>query len=195
MVVVIHLKLYYIFLIIEYPNCSNNNILQIEKLRKLPKTRPLAVAFTGLILSALEGGHINDCFSLFHHMKSRCTPNIGTINTMLRVYGRNDMFSKAKDLFEGLGRTRVVKDNRVHDSASKPLVPDEYTFGLMLEAASNALQWEYFEFVYKEMALSGFRLDQRKYAYLLVAASRAGKVNSKPHPFLVLVLKRKISKI
>lgn len=47
----------------------------------------------------------------------------------------------------------------------------------MLEASASALQWEYFEYVYKEMVLSVYQLDQNKLAYLLVEASRAGKVN------------------
>ena len=53
-----------------------------------------------MIKSSMDGGHINDCICIFEYMKEHCVPNIGSINTMLKVYGQNDMFSKAKVLFE-----------------------------------------------------------------------------------------------
>lgn len=150
--------------------------MQVQKLRQLHHAKPLEVTFTGMIVSAMEGGHIDDCLSIFNCMRGLCTANIGTINTMLRVYLRNDMFSKAKELFEELkGATRFGSTTTGQDDGSL-LIPDEYTYAAMLEVSAAALQWEYFEYVYKEMLLSGYRLNQSKHASLLVAACRAGKV-------------------
>ncbi|TKY55609.1 Pentatricopeptide repeat-containing protein [Spatholobus suberectus] len=75
-------------------------ILEVDKIRSLPHARPLEFTFTGMIKSSLDGGHIDDCICIFEYMKAHCAPNIGAINTMLKVYGQNDMFSKAKVLFE-----------------------------------------------------------------------------------------------
>ncbi|XP_038881786.1 pentatricopeptide repeat-containing protein At5g67570, chloroplastic isoform X2 [Benincasa hispida] len=155
-------------------------LVEVEKMKTLSHMKPLVVTFTGMILSSFDGGHIDDCISIFEYMKQKCAPNIGTINSMLKVYGRNDMFLKAKDLFEEIKRKA---DCSSHSSAVPSLVPDEYTYGSMLEAAASALQWEYFENVYREMALSGYRLDQSKHARLLVEASRAGKWYLLDHAF------------
>lgn len=120
-----------------------------------------------MIQSSIDGGHVDDCISIFEHMKSHCIPNIGTINTMLKVYSRNDMFSEAKQLFEEVSGANGGDMN---------VTPDAYTYSAMLEASANALQWEYFEHVYKGMAFSGYQLDQSKHASRLVEASRVGKV-------------------
>lgn len=147
---------------------SFETFLQIEKLRSLRRIRPLAVTFTGMILSSMDGGHVDNCISIYEHSKNYCEPDIGIINAMLKVYGRNDMFLEAKELYE------LTKKVDVDSQIS--LSPDIYTFSSMLEASARALQWEYFESVYKEMSLVGYQLDQKKHAYLLVDASKAGKV-------------------
>ncbi|KAJ4823319.1 hypothetical protein Tsubulata_001476 [Turnera subulata] len=146
----------------------------VRKMKKLRHRKPLEVTFTGLILSSLDGGYVNHCISIFEHMKALCSPNIGTINTMLRIYGKNDLFSEAKELFEEIKKA---------DGGSTSLVPDKYTYCSMLEASARALQWEYFEYVYKEMTFSGYQLDQSKHASLLVDASRAGKCHLLNHAF------------
>lgn len=144
-------------------------------MKQLPDSKPLEITFTGLIASSLEGGHIDECISIFNHMKDYCKPNIGTINIMLKVYGRNDMFSEAKELFEE--STRVSSGSYPSPNGSAPLLkPDEYTYSAMLEASARAQQWEYFEYVYKDMVLSGYQVDQSKHVLLLVEASKAGKV-------------------
>jgi pentatricopeptide repeat protein len=140
--------------------------LQVEKIRRLPRARPLEVTFTGMIRSSMDGGHIDDCISIFEYMQDHCAPNVGTVNTMLKVYSQNDMFSKAKVLFE---EVKVTKSN---------LRPDAYTYNIMLEASACAHRWEYFEHVYKEMILSGYHLDQNKHLSLLIKASRVGKVDN-----------------
>jgi pentatricopeptide repeat protein len=139
---------------------------QVEKIKRLPHARPLEVTFTGMIRSSMDGGHIDDCICIFEYMQDHCAPNVGTVNTMLKVYSQNDMFSTAKVLFE---EVKVAKSD---------LRPDAYTYNLMLGASSCAHQWEYFEHVYKEMILSGYHLDQNKHLPLLVKASRAGKVDN-----------------
>lgn len=130
-----------------------------------------------MILSSLDGGYPCDCISIFEYMKDHCAPNIGTINAMLKVYGRSDMFAKAKVLFESIKYNSHDFSTYLDDGTS--LKPDAYSYTAMLEASASAHQWEYFEHVYKEMTLCRFQLDQNKYARLLVAASRAGKVYSK----------------
>ncbi|KAK2356840.1 Pentatricopeptide repeat (PPR) superfamily protein [Trifolium repens] len=154
-------------------NCGRwqDAITEVEKIRRLPHARPLEVTFTGMIRSSMDGGHIDDCISIFEYMQDHCAPNVGTVNTMLKVYSQNDMFSKAKVLFE---EVKVTKSN---------LRPDAYTYNIMLEASACAHQWEYFEHVYKEMILSGYHLDQNKQLSLLVKASRAGKLHLLEHAF------------
>lgn len=145
-------------------------------MEKLSRTRPLEVTFTGMIMSSMDGGHFADCISIFEHMKAHCVPNIGTINSMLKVYGRSDMFAKAKELFEDVKRAKSNSFAFQNGDDTAP-IPDEYTYSSMLEASSRAMQWEYFEYVYREMTLSGYQLDLTKHALLFVEASRAGKVN------------------
>ncbi|XP_078430331.1 tetratricopeptide repeat (TPR)-like superfamily protein [Wolffia australiana] len=148
-------------------------MLEVRKMTRLPLTRPLEVAFTGMIQSSMDGGHFHHCISIFEHMKDYCKPNIGTINAMLRVYDRGDMFSKARDLFESVKHKHFGSGTKL----------DSFSFWIMLEAAANAHQWEYFEWLYREMTLSGFTLDQGMHAWLLVEASRAGKWHLLEHAF------------
>ncbi|KAG1366927.1 pentatricopeptide repeat-containing protein, chloroplastic [Cocos nucifera] len=165
--------------------CNNGRwkdaIIEVEKLTSLPLTKPLEVAFTGMILSSLDGGYINDCISIFEHMKDHCAPNIGTVNAMLKVYGHSDMFAKAKELFEATKTTVSSFKSCTGNDSSLEL--DAYSYSSMLEVSASAQQWEYFEYVYKEMALRGYQLDQRKHAWLLVEASRAGKWHLLEHAF------------
>lgn len=149
--------------------------MQIEKMRNLHPTRSLAVSFTGMIMSSMDGGHVHDCVSLYEHCKTILNPDIGLINAMLKVYVRNDMFLKAKELFEETRKNSDGSEIVEHRSSCFPLA-DAYTFSAMLEASSSALQWDYFEHVYKDMTLSGHPIDTRKHSTLLVEASRAGKV-------------------
>lgn len=157
--------------------CNNGRwrdaMLQVGKLKQLPLTKPLEYTFTGMILASFNGGYIYECISIFESMKDYCTPNIGTVNVMLKVYGRCDMFGKAKDLFETTKACFSNSQTFVHEHSS--LMPDVYTYSSMLEASASAQQWEYFENVYREMALSHHHLDQSKYSWLLIKACRAGK--------------------
>ncbi|KAK9112010.1 hypothetical protein Scep_019529 [Stephania cephalantha] len=150
-------------------------LAEVEKLKKLPLTKPLEVAFTGMIMFCMDGGHVDGCISVFKHMNEHCSPNIGTINAMLKVYGRNDMFMKAKDLFE--------ETTKMDLAGQAYLVPDAYTYSSMLEASAVAHQWEYVEYVYKEMTLRGYQIDQKKHAWIVVEASRHGKGHLVEHAF------------
>lgn len=165
--------------IIVWNFCTCAKLLQIEKLKNLRPTRPLAVTFTGMIMSSMDGGHVHDCVSLYEHSKTLMAPDIGLINAMLKVYGRNDMFLKAKELFEETRRNDFGSEIGEHGHGSFAKA-DAFTFGSMLEASASALQWEYFEYVYKEMTLSGHQVDRHKHSALLVEASRAGKVLHAP---------------
>ncbi|XP_061949942.1 pentatricopeptide repeat-containing protein At5g67570, chloroplastic [Populus nigra] len=149
-------------------------MLEVEKMKRLRYKKPLEVSLTGMIASSMDGGHIDNCISIFEHMKAHCVPNIGTINTMLKVYSRSDLFSEAKELFE---------DIKGVDHSGPTIIPDGYTYSSMLEVSARALQWEYFEYVYKEMSFSGYQLDQIKHAPLLVEASRSGKNHLLEHAF------------
>lgn len=156
--------------------CNNGRwreaMLEVGRMKRLENCKPLEITFTGLIAASLNGGHVDDCVAIFEYMKDKCDPNIGTVNTMLRVYGRNDMFVEAKELFE-----EIVREKETH------LVPDEYTYSFMLEASARSLQWEYFEHVYQTMILSGYRIDQTKHVPMLIEASRAGKWSLLEHAF------------
>ncbi|XP_021717954.1 pentatricopeptide repeat-containing protein At5g67570, chloroplastic-like [Chenopodium quinoa] len=154
-------------------------VMEIEKLKKLRLTKPLAVTFTGMIMSSMDGGYVDDCISIFEQMLDHCPPNIGTVNAMLKVYGRNDMFLEVKELVEKVkaGYKAFLGDG------DTPLIPDFYTYGAVLEASVYAHQWEYFEYVYKEMCFSGYQFDQEKHAVLLVEASKAGKWHLLEHAF------------
>ncbi|KZV19209.1 pentatricopeptide repeat-containing protein chloroplastic [Dorcoceras hygrometricum] len=157
-------------------------IVEIEKLRVLRPTRPLAITFSGVILSAMNGGHVQDCVSIFEHSRSLLSPDIGIINAMLKVYGQNDMFYEAKELFEETRRNSLVLDTSVKGQVSSPK-PDSYTFGSMLEASASAQQWEFFDYVYKEMTLSGEQIDFTKHSASLLEASQAGKWHLLEHAF------------
>ncbi|XP_010272797.1 PREDICTED: pentatricopeptide repeat-containing protein At5g67570, chloroplastic [Nelumbo nucifera] len=157
-------------------------MVMVDKMKKLSLTKPLEVAFTGMILSCMDGGHVEDCISIFEHMKEHCAPNIGTINAMLKVYGHSDMFSKAKELFEEAKGTKSLFTT-YPDNGGAFLTPDVHTYSSILEASASAHQWEYFEYVYKEMAFSGYQLNQDKHGWLLVEASRAGKWHLLEHAF------------
>ncbi|KAG2327183.1 hypothetical protein Bca52824_009911 [Brassica carinata] len=156
--------------------CSNGRwreaMLEVGRMKRLENCKPLEITFTGLITASLNGGHVDDCMAIFQYMKDKCDPNIGTVNTMLRVYGRNDMFIEAKELFE-----EIVREKETH------LVPDEYTYSFMLEASARSLQWEYFEHVYQTMILSRYQIDQTKHVPMLIEASRAGKWSLLEHAF------------
>lgn len=156
--------------------------LEIQKLKMLRHTRPLAVTFTGMIFSSMDGGHIDGCICIYEHSKKHCEPDIGIINAMLKVYGKNDMFYKAKELFEW-AKTESPGPQLSRGNFSSCRRPDAYTYTSMLESSACSLQWEYFEYVYREMALAGYQLDQKRHAYLLVEASKAGKVHLLEHAF------------
>ncbi|XP_027180070.1 pentatricopeptide repeat-containing protein At5g67570, chloroplastic [Coffea eugenioides] len=157
-------------------------IMEVEKLKNVHRTRPVEVTFTGMILAAMDGGNLNGCLAIFEHCKRCCSPDIGVINAMLKVYGLNDMFLEARELFEEIRRD-YPGSGIFQNCWASSLSPDIYTFSLMLEVSASAMQWEYFEYVYKEMTLGGHKLHQNKHASMLVEASRAGKWHLLEHAF------------
>ncbi|KAK7346893.1 hypothetical protein VNO80_21417 [Phaseolus coccineus] len=169
-------------------NCGRwrDAILEVDNIRSLPRAKPLEVTFTGMIKSSMDGGHIDDSIRIFEYMRDHCAPNIGAINTMLKVYGQNDMFSKAKVLFEEV-KAAKSESYATPGVGNSSAVPDSYTYNSMLEASASAQQWEYFEHVYREMIVSGYQLDQNKHLLLLVKASRAGKLHLLEHAFNMIL--------
>ncbi|KAK1433147.1 hypothetical protein QVD17_10053 [Tagetes erecta] len=160
-------------------------IVEIKKMKRLHLTRPLVVTFTGMILSSMDGGHIGNCIRIFDISKEHCAPDIGIINAMLKVYGRSDMFFEAKELFED---TKRSNGHNISVGRDGPFVnPDAYTYGEMLRVSASSHQWEYFDYVYKEMVFSGYQLDKNKHSFLLVEASRAGKTHLLEHAFDVML--------
>ncbi|XP_047161686.1 pentatricopeptide repeat-containing protein At5g67570, chloroplastic-like isoform X1 [Vigna umbellata] len=169
-------------------NCGRwrDAILEVDNIRSLPRAKPLEITFTGMIKSSMDGGHIDDSIQIFEYMKDHCVPNIGTINTMLKIFGQNDMFSKAKVLFEEV-KAAKSESYATSGGGNSSVVPDAYTYNSMLEASASAQQWEYFEHVYREMMVSGYQLDQNKHLLLLVKASRAGKLHLLEHAFEMIL--------
>ncbi|KAH9307815.1 hypothetical protein KI387_035726, partial [Taxus chinensis] len=165
----------------------------VEKLRECPPVKPLAVTFTGLIQCSAEAGHIHDCISIFMYMQEFCAPNIGTVNAMIKAYGKNNMFEEARVLFERIKKGRIGQQNPVSNDTK--LSPDIFTYNAILEACAVADKWEYLDNVYKQMVLHGHSIDQNRHAWLIVAASRAGKSHLLDHAFDQLMRQGKIPHI
>ncbi|GLJ24432.1 hypothetical protein SUGI_0466550 [Cryptomeria japonica] len=100
-------------------------------------------------------------------------------------YGENNMFQEAKALFEGVKKGRIGQQN-LGSNASR-LSPDTFTYNAMLEACAMAGEWGYLDNVYKQMILNGNSVDQNRHAWLIVAASRAGKSHLLDHAFDQLI--------
>ncbi|KAI8028815.1 Pentatricopeptide repeat-containing protein [Camellia lanceoleosa] len=68
--------------------CNNGRwqeaMLEVEKLKKLPRTKPLEVTFTGMIMSSMDGGRVHDCISIFQNIKDHFVLDIGIINAVLK---------------------------------------------------------------------------------------------------------------
>ncbi|KAG0448183.1 hypothetical protein HPP92_027948 [Vanilla planifolia] len=133
-----------------------------------------------MILASLDGGYIDNCTSIFEYMKDHCTLNIGTINAILKAYSCSDMFAKAKKLFESVKEMVSVSNGSAEVGS---LEPDAFTYTSMLVSCASACQWECFEFVYKEMTLSGYKLELSRHSWLLVEASKSGKWHILEHAF------------
>jgi hypothetical protein len=106
-----------------------------------------------MILASFDGGYIYECILMF-----------GTINVMLKVYGRCDVFGEEKYLFEATTYSFSSSQPHIHDYSS--LKADTYTYSSILEASVSAQQSEYFENVFRQMTLSHHHLDQMKYSWL-----------------------------
>ncbi|GMP27710.1 hypothetical protein CsSME_00003582 [Camellia sinensis var. sinensis] len=110
--------------------CNNGRwqeaMLEVEKLKKLHRTKPLEVTFTGMIMSSMDGGRVHDCISIFQHIKDHFVLDIGIINAILKIYGRNDMFSEARELFEEIKRAESDSHHSL-DGFGSSLSPDAHT--------------------------------------------------------------------
>ncbi|KAK6125328.1 hypothetical protein DH2020_040944 [Rehmannia glutinosa] len=146
-----------------------------------------ALTYKVLVRAFWEEGKVNDAVQTVRDMERR-----GVIGTA-SVY-----YELARCLcFHGRWEDAILEIEKLKTSSNKIFGGDlhwhdkifhgwrayVYTFSSMLEASASALQWEYFEYIYKEMTLSGYQVDQRKHSALLVEASRAGKWHLLEHAF------------
>lgn len=144
-------------------------LLQVEKICRVGN-KPPYVAYTGLIKTCMECGHLQECTFIFHEMQKDCAPNIITCNMMMKLYAQNHMFKEAKSLFQQIKNGRIGPEN-----TDVMLKPDRITYTAILEACAMAQEWDYFETVYQNMLLEGYQFDNKKHSSLIVAASKAGK--------------------
>jgi len=152
----------------------SSQIVQVEKLVKLPSKKPDVVTFTGLIRTCDKVGRWQDAISLFNRMQCFCAPNVGTYNIMIALYGRHHLFEEARNIFESVKRGRH-KESRF-SQANPRLSPTERTYESMLGACAVCEDWGYFEVVLEEFYTRGFQLDCGRHAWFISPIVKAGQV-------------------
>lgn len=93
---------------------------------------------------------------------------------MLKAYTEHAMFEEAKGLFQ-----KMLEDaNRACNQPNykDKVVPDFYTFNTMLDSCVRQQQWEDLELVYKQMLQYGYPFNAKRHIWMIMEASRAGKV-------------------
>ncbi|WCJ24390.1 pentatricopeptide (PPR) repeat-containing protein [Euphorbia peplus] len=147
-------------------------LLQIEKICKVAN-KPLVVTLTGLLQACLDSGNIENAVYIFKQMKQFCSPNLVTCNVMLKAYLEHGLFEEAKELFhkmrEDSSNIRSVDDYKIR------VMPDIYSFNLMLDACITKNIWEDFEDVYGSMLYHGHHFNGKRHLRMILDASRAGK--------------------
>ncbi|KAJ1401465.1 Tetratricopeptide-like helical domain superfamily [Sesbania bispinosa] len=147
-------------------------LMQIDKICKVAN-KPLVVTHTGLMQASLDSGHIQDGAYIFEKMKEICAPNLVTCNIMLKAYLAHGMFQEAKELFEQM----LENTNNLSESTDYKMrvIPDIYTFNIMLDACVTEKRWDYFEYVYQRMLYHGYHFNPKRHLRMILEASRAGK--------------------
>ncbi|KAJ9566821.1 hypothetical protein OSB04_002787 [Centaurea solstitialis] len=150
-----------------------------------PVLMPDLVVYNAVLNACTLSGEWKGVSWVFEELRRNgLKPNGATYGLAMELR-RNDMFFEAKELFED---TKRSNGHNISLGRDGPFVsPDAYTYGEMLRVSASAHQWEYFDYVYKEMVFSGYQLDQNKHAFLLVEASRAGKTHLLEHAFDVML--------
>jgi pentatricopeptide repeat protein len=155
-------------------------LVQVDKLLKLPSRKPDVVTFTGLIRTCDKVGRWQDAMSLFNRMQYVCAPNVGTYNIMIALYGRHRLFEEARDIFELVNKGRHA--NNRFSQTNPRLSPTEHTYESMLGACAACEDWGYFEVVLEEFHTRGLHLDCRRHAWFISPIVKAGEVPpNSPH--------------
>ncbi|XWS65758.1 hypothetical protein CRYUN_Cryun05aG0140900 [Craigia yunnanensis] len=147
-------------------------LMHIEKICKVAN-KPLVVTYTVLIQACLESGNIQNGAYIFNQMQNVCSPNLVTRNIMLKVYLDHGLFDQAKDLFQKLSE----EANQVSSKSDylQRVIPDSYTFNIMLDACIQQRRWDEFEHVYWRMLHNGFHFNAKRHLRMILDATRAGK--------------------
>ncbi|KAL1362479.1 hypothetical protein HN51_010728 [Arachis hypogaea] len=151
---------------------SREALMQIDKICKVAN-KPLVVTYTGLMQASLDSGNIQDGAYIFEKMKKICAPNLVTCNIMLKGYLENGMFREAKEMFEQmLENTDRLRNNTDYKML---VIPDIYTFNIMLDACAAEKRWDDFQDIYQRMLYHGFYFNPKRHLRMVLEASRAGK--------------------
>ncbi|KVH97407.1 Pentatricopeptide repeat-containing protein, partial [Cynara cardunculus var. scolymus] len=123
--------------------------------------KPLVVTYTGLIQASLDSGKIKSGIYIFNHMHKFCFPNLVTYNVMLKGYLDHHLFEEARELFHKL----LEKRGHVTSSADyrHTVLPDIYTFNLMLDACLVNQRWDDLEFFYTRMLQHGYYFNTKRH--------------------------------
>ncbi|KAM7500453.1 hypothetical protein LguiA_024867 [Lonicera macranthoides] len=151
---------------------SQEALTQIDKICKVAN-KPLVVTYTGLVQACLDSGKIESGAYIFNHMHNYCSPNLVTCNIMLKGYLDHEKFEEAKGLFNKLEENGNQISNTL-DYKDK-VIPDIYTFNLMLNACALKHRWDDLECIYKKMLQHGYHFNSKRHLRLILDASRAGK--------------------
>ncbi|MED6173029.1 hypothetical protein PIB30_055500 [Stylosanthes scabra] len=151
---------------------SREALMQIDKICRVAN-KPLVVTYTGLLQASLDSGHIQDSAYIFEKMKKICAPNLVTCNIMLKGYLENGMFQEAKEMFEQM----LENTNRLRNNTDYKMlvIPDIYTFNIMLDACVAEKRWDDFQGIYQKMLYHGFHFNPKRHLRMVLEASRAGK--------------------
>jgi pentatricopeptide repeat protein len=141
----------------------------------LSSKKPAVVTYTGLIRACEKAGHWNGAIAIFRQMQYVCTPNVGTCNIMISLYGRHRMFEDALEIFEGVKKGRLAR-KKMYEEGTCSLTPDQFTYESMLGACTVCEQWVYFHEVFQEMVRNGFGLHCQRHSWMIAPLLKAGQV-------------------
>lgn len=147
--------------------------MQVDKVCRVA-TKPLVVTYTGLIQTCLDSGNIQNGVYIFKHMHKFCSPNLVTCNIMLKAYLDHEMFEEANELFQKL----LESGNYISSKSDykERVIPDNYTFNLMLDACAVQQRWDDLEFIYRMMLQHEYHFNTKRHLRIILDACRAGKV-------------------
>lgn len=148
-------------------------LMQISKICKVAD-KPIVVTYTGLIQVCLDSGYMEDAAIIFEEMRRFCSPNLVTCNIMMKGYLQHGLFEEAKQLF-----MRLLENSRHIGSKEEcmdKIIPDIYTFNLLLDASFADKRWDDLEFVYSCMLKYGYRFNSKRHLRMVLHSCAVGKV-------------------